>query len=264
MRVSTDHRVITRWAPKSCYRAAADDFLAAAISLGFLDSIAICGSLAKDDVIPGWSDLNIVCIARGDAPRGETLGELNRIVKDLTERTAIGIGFDLVWRTEFDRSSKIGGRPLAMTYEVAQCGEFHINPAPFAAAAPMHTVLEQLRQERAVLLLAEMHNWRRACFADDEPETNKLAVKTLLKMLKQCVSPYPGSCFTHAADLTRLPRDIPDIAREAFMMAVETRATWGQNRDIDHARSAILSLLLTEIDALDLIGSFYSPQSSEN
>src|SRR5690349_9105924 len=132
MRISTDHRATTHLVPVGDYRRAADHFVALAIEADVFDSVIVCGSLVKDDVVPGWSDLDLVCIAKDRISKRETLRATAKIYEFLTNTYHIGIGLDLAWRNEVDHSYRIGGRPLAMTYEVAQYGEFYINDQPFS------------------------------------------------------------------------------------------------------------------------------------
>jgi hypothetical protein len=229
MRISTDHRTITQPVPLSAYRQAANRFIELADKANIYDSVIVCGSLIKSDVVTGWSDLDLVCIASDSADKGDTIAVTAHIYQTITAAYHIGLGVDLTWRGEFDRSSRIGGRPLAMTYEVAQYGEFHFNDAPLSSAEPISQMRPALKRERAPLALAEIHNWRRASFQSSALSSElraAMAVKTLLKLLKILVAPYNGTRFTHSEDLSVLKECVPLTMHQAFEAAIEVRANW--------------------------------------
>lgn len=255
MRISSEHRSITQPVPPETYRKAADDFVLGASKTKLFDAIVVCGSLVKNDIISGWSDLDIVCIAKTHAPRARTLTATARICDQLTNLHSIGIGLDLTWRDEFDRTSRIGGRPLAMTYEVAQYGEFHINRSPFSTAQPEGALHTTLQRERIPLALAELHNWRRVAMQTPHPDRTSaaLSIKTLLKLLKISVAPYAGHRFTHQEDLAFLPEGLPHEIREAFTMAVNARLNWPSVNQPRTATARRLFSLLAKFDALNLL-----------
>jgi hypothetical protein len=250
MRVAADHRSDT-----AVYEPAIYDVLAAAAveqlaSTGLVESLVVCGSVVKHDIIPGWSDLDLVVILRDplSAP-DEVLSSIAEALHRAQGDIKIGIGADIVLARELKPEGRLGGRPLAMSYEVASYGRVAYGPSPFTSLPPLAIARGAIIAERTLLMRAEIHNWRRL-FLMTEPENRRTAgwaassIKTTLKLLKHAVEPDTASPFTHASYLEVLRQHTNDAALlSAATAAVDARSRWPEiSTDAEALRTTVAIL----------------------
>ena len=231
MPVDWTHRAITREYPPSVYRSLASDCARALEATGLVDALVVCGSVAKMDVVQGWSDLDLVAFCN----QTDRLRRLDAVAHALSEASRdirIGIGVDVVFLDQFRRTYRLGGRPIAMTHEVAEYGLLEFGESPWLGIPPRN--LTRIAQEAAIARAEEVHNWRRAYIVSRREgvlagDRDWLArcTKTLLKLLKYESDDLPGPPYTYGASLDRLVATRPHhVSLPSFRKAVETRARW--------------------------------------
>lgn len=230
MRISTDHRALTKVYDAATYRELAT-LVGKAFAKSSVTSVVLCGSTAKDDLVPGWSDLDIVVVSGCEHT---TVAEMN-VARDAIEAAwafaEIGVGIDLSGIRGLRQEGRIGGRPLAMTYEVAQYGKIlfgtdALNQLP----PPLEVRSAQIAIESWPLILAELHNWQRTyCHTHGESQSNGLyaaTIKVWLKVLKHLVEPDTRLPFTHQSYLDVFSEKNTDLSalRKVLGLAVACRA----------------------------------------
>lgn len=232
MRISTTHRSLTKPYAPTVYRELATRCAAALGACGGVTSVVACGSLVKDDIVPGWSDLDLVTFVDAVEPT-EVLKAIRMALRTASDGVSIGIGMDVVPTRAFLETGRLGGRPLAMSYEISRYAEKYWG-ADVLGRLPALTepVAAHIREESALLQRAELHNWTREFVLGPDRELEPLGwlatcVKTALKLLKHEVEPDTHSPFTHASYLEAFRSHRPSAAGEdLYRWAVEARATW--------------------------------------
>jgi predicted nucleotidyltransferase len=240
MRITTNHRAHTERCEPEAYRAAA--VAAAQVLQGRVADVVLCGSTVKDDIVPGWSDLDIVVVTRGEYVTSEEL-ERTRAAIEAAHRVArIGIGIDLAGQRGLRAEGRIGGRPLAMTYEVGRYGEALVGENRLLALAPSVAALRaRIGIDAWPHILAELHNWHRyycdASAGMDSATLYATSIKTWLKVLKHLVEPDTVPPFTHVSYLSVFAERNKDLGELANLLstAVEARAAFGAT-DFSDAR----------------------------
>src|SRR4051794_16664840 len=231
MRVDVSHRSAHSSQPPDHYLRAAQRLSASLASLQPVESIILCGSVAKNDVSPGWSDIDLILFCRSDL---YDLGLLNAVKTRLSDFYAdedIGIGIDIIGRREFDETMKLCGRPYAMTYEVAAYGVILHGENPLQDVRRSARIDQCMKFERSYLIAAEVHSWRRLYVsALMDPRTVNgafMSTKALLRILQYETNPNITPPFTHRGSLVRLRAAQPEHpALDAFEMALLIREQW--------------------------------------
>ncbi len=188
--------------------------------------------MAKPDIVPGWSDLDLIAFLKPSNDRLSDLAILREGLVKAKDEIEIGIGLDIVYEDEFLVSKKICGRPRAMTYEVALYGIVCFGSNPFETIAGSMLPYNDLRYEKFVAISAEIHNWRRAFMAYDstKPDSTRWdaqIIKTALKLLKHEVGASKEPPFTHQGNLDRFLTLFPTHpAKKTFSQAVDLRREW--------------------------------------
>ena len=239
MLISPSHRDQTRWYPATAYVELANQIADALSATRVVSSVVACGSLVKGDIIPGWSDLDLIVFLEPDTDPLVALESARISILRARGDIEIGIGFDVVGHDDFLQSKgRIGGRPLAMSYEVARYGRALMGVNPFHSVDLEIPDAEQIGRERVANVRAELHNWRRdyleGSYTNATPRALAHATKTLLKLLKHETAPDPAPPFTYEAALSYLRVDAAThSADEAFAAAVRTRRDWNMLTDTD-------------------------------
>ncbi len=183
--IDASHRRITGKCSLEDYRMAADILVHELQSLECMKSIVLCGSLVKETVVPGWSDIDLVIFVDHLCP--ELYPGIRRAVRRATERARIGVGIDLVVEKEFKATQRLCGKPLAMRYEVADYGLVKFGDNPFARCRISREVQSRINYESILEISSLVHNWRRRLLAKKNLfSLHYLAecVKNSLKILK--------------------------------------------------------------------------------
>jgi hypothetical protein len=218
-----------------------------------LQSLLLCGSLAKGDAQEGWSDIDLVAVedAQDRAPSLAFLQAVNHTLARASAVAPIGIGIDCASAVGIVTTGRIGGRPLAMTYEVAQYARVLRGSNVLREAPPLSTNIARIVAESTLLIEAELHNWRREyVYTVDHDSVDWLAqcVKTLLKLLKRVVEPHTVAPYTLASYVDVLKTKAPmDHRLTAFSHAVETRASWVQVTESQDQRKVRTEELTSEL-----------------
>ena len=203
-------------------------------------SLVSCGSLIKGTLVPGWSDLDIIIFYCSPPNQWLLLNQVSGVLSDLSTLYTIGVGIDFVSFEGFRRTLRIGGRPLAMSREVAGYGKLCFGPNPFDELVWSNEYLQMARSEALSACRATIHNWRRHVIArrkTDEPARNPLYdAKVGLKILKYESDPNTGPSYTYDAALrnVQLLGQTDRFSPELFEACVRTRKAWAhvvQNRD---------------------------------
>lgn len=228
MRVSTDHRALTQRYEPTVYRETAS-IVASRLGDAGVSSVILCGSTVKDDIVPGWSDLDVVVISSENWVTTAELDAAREAIEAASSHAQIGVGIDLGGRHLLTTEGRIGGRPRAMTYEVARYGEALVGGNDLLLAPPLADLAAELRVESWSGALAELHNIHRYyCTTRDDEALLRESVKSWLKILKHLVEPNTQPPFTHASYLGSLREGhLPDQLDEMLTLSVESRARYG-------------------------------------
>jgi predicted nucleotidyltransferase len=169
------------------------------------DMVMLCGSTVKGTVVPGWSDLDIIAITASAWPTGDAIAALRAAVRAAEARAPVGVGIDVGGRPLLVREGRIGGRPLAMTYEVSRYGEVLWGTNILLDVPTLPNVRPTIVRDAWTLTLAELHNWQRlACISTrgaTDPTLLPSSLKTVLKLLKHAIEPETDAPFTYPSYL---------------------------------------------------------------
>lgn len=219
------------------YQGLAGDCVREISRLVPISAIVLCGSVAKDDIVTGWSDLDLI-IFHPRVPRPlEYLRQVqNALVEAIGERR-IGIGLDVVNEEEFARTHKLGARPLYASYDIGRYGRVLAGADPFGSLPPLELMSEAIIAERRLFIAAELHNWVRAFLwrrRDVAADISWLGycTKTLLRLLLYETGPLMSAPFTYDGALVRLSTSLPSHpALGALREAVVVRRQWLSAKD---------------------------------
>lgn len=249
MLVDASHRATTQIYLPEVYHRLAQDCVDALQATRCVSSIVICGSVVKSDIVPGWSDLDLIVFLPASSRRLTALAEIRDALRGAKGDVQIGVGVDVVFEDEFEVTNKLCGRPLAMSYEVAAYGETRFGRNQFISLRPLKVARQQLDHERSIGISAEIHNWRRSFLAQGQLECHSLTwasacVKTVLKVLKFEAGPSSEAPFTYRGSLDRIHRSHPShLALSVFSEAVKLRESWLQsinNPELFNERIALI------------------------
>ncbi len=228
MLIDADHRGETNIYPVETYINLKNRCSEELSRIPNVHSIVMCGSVVKGSLVPGWSDLDIVLIMNGYNLNLSDLEKIKKAIELAKNFINIGIGLDVVGYSQFIRDNKFGGRPLAMTIEVAAYGEVVFGKSPFVNDLSPNQFTERLIQEKRIGILAEIHNWRRSYLLrkkDIDYSFLAYTVKTLLKILTFEAGPKTKAPFTYEGAL-EIIRQVGYPELNHFIQAVTTRANW--------------------------------------
>lgn len=229
--VSFDHRSDIEVYDQNHYQTFADQIVASLSDIGDVISVVLCGSLIKDTLVPGWSDLDIIVFLRGASKVSQTLLEIGESLRALQCHTRIPVGIDIVLEDAFTATFRFGGRPLAMTFEVAGYGKTVYGVDFLSSIKWEDRMTDMVLADREKLIAAEIHNWRRWVIASTgQPlDSEMLArnLKTCLKLAKYESDPNIEPPYTYDGCVKRL-EDIgaPDNKLQIWNLAVRTRKNW--------------------------------------
>jgi predicted nucleotidyltransferase len=130
VRVDTTHRKEDRSLTTNDFIVSANYLVKSFSELSSVESLVLCGSLAKGDLVPGWSDIDFIVFCHDAAITLDFMEKASEILLDPTCKR-IGIGIDFCETADFRKRMKIGGRPYMMTFEVAQYGQRKWGPDPW-------------------------------------------------------------------------------------------------------------------------------------
>lgn len=253
MVVSARHRQSTEVYSEEVYEQLAQRCVAALRATEEMSSVVLCGSLVKSDIVPGWSDLDIIAFIHHSADCQAALQKTRSALFDARGSIRIGLGVDLVCEDQFESTNKICGKPLAMTPEVAAYGETAFGRDPFRSFHYDETVEEQIDHECPVIVAAQVHDWRRAFLAHRPGgliEWSAYCVKAALKLMKLEAGPNLEAPFTHHGTLEKLTVRCPNHpALFGFVEAVEMRRDWLKymnNPQLLEARMSVLCEILAK------------------
>jgi hypothetical protein len=206
--------------------------------------VLVCGSVAKGDVVPGWSDLDLLVFYSSSPEPRRMFEAMRTALMPVHEQYPIGLGLDIVALEDFHATHRLGGRPLAMTFEVAQYAMLSFGQNPLEGLVPTLADLEVMHLERSMGIAIEIHNWRRRAVSPHHEmtvaHTATSIIKTLLRILKFDSNPHFVPPFTYQAALDTIARLGLRSSSEfdAYRAAVEIRRDWSQWADNPDLASA--------------------------
>src|SRR5438105_13689995 len=101
MLIDISHRDLTEVYPTSVYLNVADEVCRVAGLADGTISILLFGSVVKDDVVPGWSDIDVMVFLEKQAVTRASFEHLARAVGDIQKNVRIGIGLDIIYIEDF-------------------------------------------------------------------------------------------------------------------------------------------------------------------
>lgn len=196
-----------------------------------VSSIVICGSFAKETLVPGWSDIDIIYFVEDQKSPIDTYRDIGKVVRDLQKDQPILVGLDIASSQEFQKTWKIGMRALGMTFEVAGSGMTVFGDCLLKQIEWDEKYRAQIEAEASCLMRAILHDWRRWYITTlidyESSEHLRKNVMTSLKICKLTTDPNLQAPFSHeqCVNIIRENGGAPSEA-SVFSLAVETRRNW--------------------------------------
>ena len=251
--IDASHRDLTGDYPARVYDDLAVRCVELLLALPYIPSVAVCGSVAKADVVSCWSDLDLVVFVSGQKDHFVCLKTIREAINRAREGTKIAIGADIVYTQEFQKTYKLCGRPIYVSYDIAAYARIYGSHNFFQLLLPVEQFREQIVVERSIVTGAEIHNWRRV-MVSDTPQSLGVrlwaarCIKTLLKLLQYETGPLNLAPFTYYVSLEKLRKFEPNHpALAAFSEAVEARSNWPQiiqkNTELKQVLATVTSAL---------------------
>lgn len=196
---SFDHRLLIKNTDRKYYDQAFQEFsnlLESEIGTN-LYSLILYGSLAKNSVIPGWSDLDVLIVLSCKDMRQFTTfsNTIHSITQSIYKKYHIYISLDIIKKEELpDHGTKIPkllGNPLIKTYEIKKYGKC-IRGENFLNQLEIEENNKLLIFEEYLNILLFIHGFRKFCCQAISENENQdyliakiiLGLKTVLKILK--------------------------------------------------------------------------------
>jgi predicted nucleotidyltransferase len=224
------HRVLTKEYSVEAYRQLANDCAALSSKIPGVLSVAIFGSLAKGDIVPAWSDLDLLVFVSRSNDMFTTLSNLRDAIAHARGAIEIGVGVDIVDSAQFLETHRLGGRPTYVSYDVATYSDIRFGPNLFLSLPPIETKHLAISVERPIAVSAELHNWRNAFINSHAFESlpwSARCIKTMLKLLQYKTGPLLKEPFTYEGSLAKMKDQEPMHPMLAdFAFAVEARRKW--------------------------------------
>lgn len=251
MNIDVSHRSKLYLHKKKDYYHYAEECIDKLSSLKNISSIILCGSLAKNDVVPGWSDIDLIVFLKDNVNGIRDIQLIKESLNTVAPKYEIGIGLDIVYEKEFELTKKICGRPYAMTFEVAQYGITKLGKNYLEDIVYTRSDEELVGFERKLLIASEIHSWRRRfVLADADPGSIDHLFnvsKSLLRILQIEAGPYlkkPISCLA-LLDRYKDLRGENDLTK-AISLAVSVREKWHSYITADREEITNITLSLSD------------------
>lgn len=251
--IDASHRDLTGDYPARVYDDLAVRCVELLLALPYIPSVAVCGSVAKSDVVSRWSDLDLVIFVSGRNNHFLCLKAIREVISRARGGTKIAIGADIVYIQEFQKTYKLCGRPIYVSYDIAAYARIYGSQNFFQLLPPVEQFREQIVAERLIVTGAEIHNWRRI-MVSDTPQSLGVrlwaarCIKTLLKLLQYETGPLNLAPFTYYASLEKLRKFSPNHpALTAFSEAVKARSNWPHVIQKDAELKQILATVISAL-----------------
>ena len=161
-----------------------------------LESVILYGSLARNSIIPGWSDLDIlIVLACEDMNQFTDLSNnIQLFTQIIYNKYSVYLSLDVIRKEEFPKQNdipKLLGNPLIKTYEIKKYGKC-IKGENIFDKLEIEENIKLLKIEEYLNISLSIHNYRKFyCQANQVKQTQKyliekiiLGLKTILKILK--------------------------------------------------------------------------------
>ncbi|MDA8586763.1 nucleotidyltransferase domain-containing protein [Rhodobacteraceae bacterium] len=196
-----------------------------------VSSIVICGSFAKDTLVPGWSDIDIIYFVEDQKSPINTYRKIGKVVRTLQMDRPILVGLDIASSREFQKTWKIGMRALGMTFEVAGSGKTVFGDCLMEQVVWNEKYRLQIKTEATNLMRAHLHEWRRWYINTSiDYESNdhlRKNVVTCLKICKLSTDPNLQAPFSYEQCVNVMRGNgNPEAETNILSLAVETRRNW--------------------------------------
>ena len=195
---SFDHRLLITKTDKKYYDQALFEFCDLLDNeMGDnLQSVILYGSLARNSIIPGWSDLDIlIVLACEDMNQFTDLSnDIQLFTQIIYNKYSVYLSLDVIRKEELPKQNdipKLLGNPLIKTYEIKKYGKC-IKGENILDKLEIEENTKLLKIEEYLNILLSIHNYRKfCCQANQEKEKQEyliakiiLGLKTILKILK--------------------------------------------------------------------------------
>jgi predicted nucleotidyltransferase len=249
MRIDASHRDASRVLTVADYDASLRRLHQSLSGLPAVTSLVLCGSMAKDDLVPGWSDIDLIAFLGRTGTSLGTLDDVAAAVSDALQQSRVPLGLDLVPLAEFLRSHQLGGRPFMMTHEVAHYGRSLHGPWPFVDCSYEARARARVETERPLLIRSELHSWRRGYCGRSVDERNSAGwlfetAKVLLRIL-QCLT---GPNLLPSLGARQSLQALTDVSPhhellDAVRLAVTIRQDWDPvNDEVSRWRGELVAM----------------------
>ena len=195
---SFDHRLLIKKTDTKCYDWALFEFCELLENeIGDnLKSVILYGSMAKNSIIPGWSDLDILIVLTCEDMNQFTnlSNKIQLFAQMIFNKYGVYLSLDVIRKEELPKQSnipKLLGNPLIKTYEIQKYGKC-IKGENILDKLEIEENKKLLIIEEYLNILLSIHNYRKfCCQANQEKEKREyliakiiLGLKTILKILK--------------------------------------------------------------------------------
>jgi len=161
-----------------------------------LESVILYGSLARNSIIPGWSDLDILIVLTCEDMNQFTnlSNNIQLFAQMILNKYSVYLSLDVIRKEELPKQSdipKLLGNPIIKTYEIKKYGKC-IKGENILDNLEIEENIKLLKIEEYLNILLSIHNYRKFCSqANQEKEKREyliakiiLGLKTILKVLK--------------------------------------------------------------------------------
>lgn len=195
---SFDHRLLIKKTDTKCYDRALFEFCELLENeIGDnLKSVILYGSLARNSIIPGWSDLDILIVLTCEDMNQFTnlSNKIQLFAQMIFNNYGVYLSLDVIRKEELPKQNdipKLLGNPLIKTYEIKKYGKC-IKGENILDKLEIEENIKLLTIEEYLNILLSIHNNRKfCCQANQEKEKREyliakiiLGLKTILKVLK--------------------------------------------------------------------------------
>lgn len=253
MYVIREHRALTEFYDEETYYKFANTACMQLRSFSWASSCMLIGSCAKNTVVPGWSDIDILLFIEEDI-KYEYLSAVKSMLNGMAGAPKIGITIDQISIKDLISSNRIGSQPLGMAIEVSQYGILKFGDDPFRRMDAKRKSDSEIKSDAKQYILADIFSWKRKYLYSDiyDVEFIEYTCKTYLRSLMRFSAPMRVGPFTYENRLSILKQsNTSHVLQKSMEMSVNFRSKYGDIvRDIDVLYA--LSRFLTEnIDCLN-------------
>ncbi|MCC2695327.1 nucleotidyltransferase domain-containing protein [Nodularia sp. LEGE 04288] len=194
-------------------------------------SLILCGSLIKNTLTPGWSDIDIVIVVKNesDVINLSIYQGIAQGIAEVERLYGIPVGIDLITSNEIPGKNilhKILGRPINLTYQMLTYSHILYGEDILSNIPDPNTNLMILEQYLAILSCA--HNYRRFCCQNAVDGIDRkyflsiihYGLKILFKIVETLSDFFDGKLVGYSNLLVNLEGFLPDSIHEKVVSLV--------------------------------------------